>query len=182
MSTVAAGGGAVFLATTESVGVGDNKRALNGRLYAVELDSGELRWQLHEEDIGVWTSPAVTEDLVIIGLSDGRVEALDIQTGEVEWVFEIGVPIDSRFPGGRLTGPSAPSVADGLVYFGDSDGKVRALDLTTGELRWEFQTNTESGICKEGCGWISTSPVISDGVLYIGNEAGYFYALEAPSR
>ena len=171
LETVAVGGGAVFLATTESVGVGDNNRALNGRLYAVERDSGELRWQLHEEDVGVWTSPAVTEDFVLIGLSDGRVEALDIQTGEVEWVFEIGVPLDS-----------APSVADGLVYFGATDGRVMAVDLVTGELRWEFQTNTESEFCKEGCGWISTAPVISDGVLYIGNEAGYFYALEVPSR
>ncbi len=170
LQSVAVGGGAVFFATTEGVGVRDSFRALNGRLFAVERETGELRWKLHEEEAGVWTSPAVTEDLVFIGLSDGRLQALDIESGEVEWEFEI----DDRIG-------SSPTIADGLVYFGAGDGKVRAVDVITGQLRWEFQTDTSSDFCREDCGWIGNAPVISDGVLYIGNYAGYFYALEATS-
>ena len=158
---VATGAGAVLVATSDSTGT--------GRLYAVEQDSGELRWMSQEEDIEGLTSPALTDELVIWGIDD-RVVALDIQTSEVEWVFEAGSPIES-----------SPSVAGGLVYFGAFDGKVRAVDIVTGQKRWEFQTDIESDFCSD-CGWIVNAPVISNGVLYVGNGAGYFYALEAPSR
>ena len=167
----AVGGGAVFISTTEGAGVRDTFRWSNARLYAIEQSSGELRWMLHREDVGAWTTPAVTEDLVLFGWLDGRLEALDIQTGEVEWVFETGDPIFAP-----------PTVADGFVYFGTNDGRVWAVDIVTGQKRWEFQTDVESDYCREDCGGSANAPVISNGVLYIGNNAGFFYALESPSR
>ena len=160
---VAAGGGAVFVTTFKSTGSGDSFQAPDGRVYAVEQISGELRWVFHDEDAGAMTSPAVTDRLVLFGLSDGRLPALDILTGEVEWVFESEAQIAR----------SAPSVADGLVYFGNADGKVTAVDIVTGQKRWEFQTDGVDS-------WLESAPVLSNGVLYIGNDAGYFYALESP--
>lgn len=171
--SIAARGGAVFVATSEWIGRGSRRRVVDGRVYAIDQNSGELRWLFHDEEAGVHTSPAVTEDLVIVGMTDGRLEALDIQTGEVEWVFESGSWI----------GPS-PTVADGLVYFGTLDGKVWAVDIATGQKKWVFQTDVESENCRTDtpCGRIANEPVISDGVLYVGNGAGYFYALESLSR
>lgn len=168
---VATGGGAVFVATTRAIDDAPT-RWIDGRLYAFEQSSGELRWMFHDEEVGAWTSPAVTEDHVLWRNTDGRLHALDILTGEVDWVFESG---SQAF--------SLPSVADGLVYFGDNDGKVTGVDIATGQKRWEFQTAVDSTFCPPGfCGFEGTAPVISDGVLYVGNRAGYFYALESPGR
>ncbi len=166
---VAAGGGAVYATTFRWTRPGDSLQFPDGRLYAVEQISGELRWVFHEEDAGAVTSPAVTGRLVLFGLYDGRLPALDILTGEVEWLFESDAPI-----------VSAPSVADGLVYFGNADGKVTAVDLVTGQMRWEFQTDVDSENCEPICFGIESAPVLSNGVLYIGNNAGFFYALESP--
>ncbi len=168
---VAVGGRAVFVATFEWVGTGSRIRLVDGRLYAIELSSGEPRWFIHEEEIGTRTAPALTDELVLWVLDDGRLLALDIMTGEVEWEYEAGSRVFS-----------SPSVADGLVYFGTFGGKVVAVDLVTGQKRWEFQTEVEGDFCDpNNCDRIINSPVISDGVLYIGNNAGYFYALEAGS-
>ena len=92
-----------------------------------------------------------------------------------------------------------------VVYFGSSDGWLHALDIATGATRAEFQTDgnkanapkyvDENGKMKGlypdftldgmmiGLDWmfslgsILTSPVISDGVLYVGSTDGNLYAL-----
>ena len=65
--------------------------------------------------------------------------------------------------------PSAPTSAGGLVFVSGDDGKVRALDSKTGQLRWEFST----------AGEIKMPPTIADGRAYLGSGDGYVYALEA---
>jgi len=63
-----------------------------------------------------------------------------------------------------------PGVAvDSLCFFGSSDGSVRAIDLTTGKLRWEFPTAAP----------IKSPPTIWEGRLYVGSGDGYAYCLEA---
>ena len=105
---VAARGGAIFVTTVETTGAGRSFRVVNGRFYAVDQSSGELRWMLHEEDAVFGGAPAVTEELVLLGsvgvVGEGSLHAFDIRTGEVEWVFDAG---------NRIFTP--PSVADGLV-------------------------------------------------------------------
>ncbi len=168
---VATGGGAVFVATTKATDEATT-RWFDGRLYAIEQSSGELRWVFHDERVGAWTSPAVTDDRLLWQNTEGRLYSLDIVTGDVEWTFES----DSQ-------AFSLPSVADGLVYFGDNEGKVTAVDIATGLKRWEFQTAVEAAFCPRGfCGFERNTPVISNGVLYVGNRAGYFYALETGSE
>ena len=172
---VAVGGGAVFVTTDGTSGLGQNIQVVDGRLHAVDQSTGELRWTFQDGDVGFGGASAVTEELVLVGSAgvegEGRLNALDIETGEVEWEFDAGNPIFTP-----------PSVADGLVYFGTIDGKVWAVDIVTGQKRWEFQTDVGSEVCDPLCEGIETAPVLLDGVLYIGNNAGYFYALESPGR
>ena len=65
--------------------------------------------------------------------------------------------------------PTAPTSAGGLVFVSGHDGKARALDAATGELRWEFATSRP----------IRMSPTISAGRAYVGSGDGHVYALEA---
>ncbi len=64
---------------------------------------------------------------------------------------------------------SSPAVSDGLVYFGDGNYYVYALDAITGEKRWAFETE----------GRVSSSPTVANGVVYIGSQSKFFYALHA---
>jgi len=65
--------------------------------------------------------------------------------------------------------PTAPTSAGGLVFVGGQDGRVRALDLKSGQPRWEYATSAP----------IKYAPTIWEGRAYFGSGDGYAYALEA---
>ena len=67
--------------------------------------------------------------------------------------------------------PTAPTAAGGLIFLGGDDGKIRALDASSGQKKWTFQT----------AGPIMQPPTIDDGRAYVGSGDGHIYALEATS-
>ena len=58
-------------------------------------------------------------------------------------------------------------MADGKVYFGLDNGYVYALDAYTGSLIWDCRT----------VGAVQSSPAISNGLLFVGSNDGYLYAI-----
>lgn len=73
-----------------------------------------------------------------------------------------------RFPThGAVT--SSPVAADGVVYVGSGDGHVYALDLATGEERWEATA----------AGAVDAAPALAVGRVFVGDRAGVFHALDA---
>jgi outer membrane protein assembly factor BamB len=62
-----------------------------------------------------------------------------------------------------------PAVADGKVFIGGEDGRLFALDASTGDVVWRFDAE----------GSVVSSPVVSNGRLYFGSLDTYFYALNA---
>ncbi|MFB3922133.1 MAG: PQQ-binding-like beta-propeller repeat protein [Terriglobia bacterium] len=63
---------------------------------------------------------------------------------------------------------STPAVAAGVVYVGSHTGNLYAIDAKTGAANWVTQLSGE----------ISSSPAVADGMVLVGNDAG-FYALDA---
>lgn len=61
-----------------------------------------------------------------------------------------------------------PAVAEEIICIGSSNNKVYALDALTGRLLWVFSTGEES---------MSSAPVITDGIVYIGTF-DIFWAVE----
>ena len=97
---------------------------------AAEVDDLELAWAFALPEAGdVRTQPAVLGDLVVIGNTDGRVFALDHETGCVRWVHQgpsaVRTPIVVNAKGKLAT-----------LYYGDASGFVTALDAATGKSRW----------------------------------------------
>jgi alcohol dehydrogenase (cytochrome c) len=60
----------------------------------------------------------------------GRIDAIDPKTGKLAWYFEMV----SSPTGGVLT------TAGGLVFAGDAEGYLIALDARSGKVLWRFQT------------------------------------------
>ena len=65
--------------------------------------------------------------------------------------------------------PTAPVAAGGLVFYGGSDGVVRALDADSGRERWKAYTG----------GAVRYPPTVADGRALVGSGDGWVYALEA---
>ncbi len=67
--------------------------------------------------------------------------------------------------------PTPVTAAGGLIYQAGDDGKIRAIDAVSGNLKWAFLTG----------GPIMQPPTIADGRAYFGSGDGYVYALDAAS-
>ncbi len=81
---------------------------------------------------------------------------------ELVWTFKV--------PQGAFE--STAAIVGNVVYIGDLDGKVYALDLNTGKKKWEFKT--ESGF--------TASPAVKDGLVFIGDYDGTFYCLDQDGK
>lgn len=110
-------------------------------------DEADEKWTF-ETDGPIWGSPTVDNGLVYLGSTDGKVYALDVETGDEEWRFQAGVRVEST-----------PACWNDLVVVGSFDRHVYALDARTGELQWEFETD----------GLVRSSPTVVDGAVYIGS-------------
>lgn len=144
---------------------------------------GAVAW-VFETDGRFLSSPAVSGNSVFIGSSDNFLYAVDRATGRQRWRFASQGPI-----------ASSPAVYSGLVFFSSVDGNIYAVDAASGEERWRFATGGERRFTAPGIhGAIPrtermpdpfdvflSSPVIADGVLYIGSGDQHVYALDALS-
>ncbi len=119
-------------------------------VYALDAKTGEELWVYDPKVPGeaaakgccdvVNRGVAVHNGKVFVGVFDGRLEALDAQTGELLW-SEITVDQSKPY---TITG--APRVFKDKVIIGNSGaelgvrGYVTAYDVDTGELVWRFYT------------------------------------------
>jgi len=122
-----------------------------------------LVWSLKDQvadKAGVWGTPALYKDLVLVATYQGKVYGIDRDTGEVRW--EQAVP-------GPLMG--SPVVVDGVWIQGGCDGVLRGFDVsdtsTAPTQVWE--------IALGGC--IESTPAVWEGRIYVGTRGGYFFAL-----
>ncbi len=99
---------------------------LDGNLYAIEVDSGALRFRFPTGG-AVTSSPLVTQGLVYFGSNDGHVYALELDGTKVRWRFATGDWVNS-----------SPVVAAGTLYVGSNDRHLYALDPESGALRFRF--------------------------------------------
>ena len=127
-----------------------------GTVYKIDArhpDKGEFIWITdpgveHEGNRSRSRGIALWEELVVANLPDGRVIAIDRDTGEIVWDHEIAAV--NEF-GGREAFRAAPLVADGtvLIQNGSGDagtrGWVAGLDVATGEERWRWYVVPEPG-------------------------------------
>lgn len=66
---------------------------------------------------------------------------------------------------------STPVVAGSLVYVGSGDGRLYALDRTSGALRWSYDAGSA----------IASSPAVGEGAVYVSARDGSFHAVDAGS-
>jgi PQQ-dependent dehydrogenase (methanol/ethanol family) len=121
------------------------------RVFAIEVDSGELLWRYDPQVSGEYArktccdvinrGAAVYQGKVYVGALDGRLHAIDATTGEKAWEVDTIVDRDLWY---SITG--APLAAAGKIFIGNSGsefgtrGYVSAYDAETGELAWRFYT------------------------------------------
>src|SRR5215203_2181344 len=107
------------------------------------------------------------------------VESFDALTGAPQW--QHGYPTAYRDDFGFDEGPRAvPVVADGLVFTYGAEGKLHAVDLSTGKPVWSVDAMREFDVDKGYFG-AAGSPLIEGGrvIANIGGKKGGIVAFDA---
>lgn len=103
---------------------------------------------------------------VVTGEND--VFAVDVETGDFHWVYEADVDYHAASVCcGRLS--RGLGLGDGMVFLGQLDGRLIALDQRTGRELW----NIEAADPRRGYG-ITAAPLYYDGKVFVGFSGGEF--------
>ena len=122
-----------------------------------------LVWGVDERprlDSGIWATPAIHRDLLIVPTDTGAILGLDRATGEERWRVE-------------LPGPTwaSPVIVDDVWIQGDCAGWLHAFDVSDTTVEptqlWEIELR--------GC--IESTPALWRGRVVVGTRAGYIYAV-----
>lgn len=138
--------------------------AYNQTVYALDLNSGQERWSFSDEDdraAAFYTSPAVADNLIIVGGYNNIVYALDRTSGVERWRF---TEANDRIIG-------APAVAGDLILIPSADGRLYALNTNTGTKVWTFPA--EGSLTKA----LWSMPLIDGQNIYISSMDHHVYAL-----
>jgi outer membrane protein assembly factor BamB len=185
-------GGIVYGSPTVSGGLVFASSA-DGYVYALNSTTGALKWK---KKIGstLYATPSVTGTSLFIGSSDHNIYALSTVTGAILWKTNIG---DQIFGGTAASGlhvyaaqnagifwqlnaatgarekstwigrsNSTPLICNGVAYIGTSISRLVAINAYSGGELWSYNTKS----------YITASPVIDHGSLYVGDMGSTFYS------
>lgn len=141
------------------------------QVYILDAESGTQQQTFTPEGdhqgVLYWSPVEVGGDLAFVGFANSvtgsaGLYAFDPETGQQRW----------RVPAEDLILP-APVYADDVVYFGDSSGKVYAVEVESGAVLpgWPFQTEEA----------IWASPLHAGDRLYVAGMDHHIYSLDAKS-
>jgi outer membrane protein assembly factor BamB len=122
------------------------------QIIALEADSGEQRW-IFANTPAVLTlrgtgAPLVTNQLVVAGLSSGRVIALDTQRGLPVWEQVVAMPT------GRSELERMVDIDGGMLQSGNTlyvvtyQGRLAALELNSGRVLWQRDASSYNSVAQ----------------------------------
>jgi len=92
--------------------------------------SGELLWKAKVTS-EVLAAPVLVGELVIARSADSRIYALNARDGKRRWIYQRATPALT------IRSPTGVAYDRGNLYAGFSGGKMVALNLANGGIRWE---------------------------------------------
>ncbi len=109
---------------------------------------------------GIWATPALHEEIVIVPTDGGRVLGVDRDSGAVRWTFNLPGPVWQ-----------SSVIVDDTLLQGDCQGVMHAYDVSDTSKAPPELWNVTLGGC------IESTPAVWDGRMFFGTRAGRFYAL-----
>lgn len=140
-------------------------------IMVLNQKDGRLLWQTRVSG-DVLSLPIIIENRLIVKTIDGRLYAFDMSTGAKIWVTDHGT--SSLI----IKASSSPARYKHLVLAGFSDGKLDAVEVTTGRIVWQRNiayANGSSDVDKLAD--ISATPLVRGDIVYLTSYQGYMVAM-----
>lgn len=121
-------------------------KTIDGNLYAFDVRTGEKIWVVDHGSpnliLKASSSPVIMGQVVLVGFSDGKLDAVDINFGHVLWQKSIAYANGSSDVERLVDIDADPIVREGTVYLAGYQGYVGALALDSGEFIWNKPGST----------------------------------------
>jgi len=166
------------------------------KMYAFDAKKGQFLWKFTTKG-GIISKPLIVEDQLVFGSEDGKLYSVTPKTGQKNWEYKTEGPIRS-----------SPRFAEGHIFIGSDDKRLYAYNVANNLPGWSIKTEgavrstpflavvfvyfgTEANefICGNYRGqvewhyWtkrpVTSSAIVSDGIVYFTSLDGYLYALDA---
>ncbi len=139
-----------------------------GELIAFDPDTGERRWTYKVQG-AVVQAPSPAGGLIYFVDGTNAVYALDRFTGKWKWQYRRDPPAEFA-----LAGEGRPTVSNGRVHVGFSDGVLVTLDAKDGAVLWTRDLAPEHDRFQD----VDAAAVVVDGRLYAASAAAGLYAMD----
>ncbi len=145
--------------------------SLDHSVYALDLASGRRTWK--SEDLGgeIISQPVLTEDgLLVVGTFGAKNNNPDQSSKLIALHSEDGSLAWKMLTAGWVW--SVPALDDGVLFFGDQEGQIYAVNAADGTLVWQKQPDAGENRS------IVAAPLVTGDTIYIVNKAGSLYAFD----
>ena len=102
---------------------GDEMHGSRSAVYVCDIKTGHIRAQYNDIYFGIYSTPVVYKDLVIVTSLDKCIHAFQRDTGKAVWKYETHARIFS-----------SPIIVDGKLYVGQNSGYFYEIDPETGDV------------------------------------------------
>jgi polyvinyl alcohol dehydrogenase (cytochrome) len=126
-------------------------------LTAAEIPRMKVKWSMAYVG-GRYGQPTIAGGRVFLTSSSGRIYSLDARTGCMHWRYDAGAGVRTTALIGQFKGASPSGY---LLYFGDFQRDVYALDAASGKLVWRVNVETHPR------GVLTGTPALYKDVLYV---------------
>jgi len=110
----------------------------DGYIIALDADSGAERWRANLTGESL-ARPVIKDNVVIVLTIDNRLRALSAFDGSERWIFEQSTPLLT------MRGSATPAVIGSTVFAGFDNGRLAALNISSGDVVWEALLAPPSG-------------------------------------
>lgn len=144
-----------------------------GGLYANDIHSGKQLWKLSDDGLSNRGASPVYKDGMLWIISSKSLFIIEPKTGQIMTKKEFSANLDVT---------STPLVTEHEIIFGTAERGVMALDRETLFIKWKAETQPSlvytAPYSTTPLASLETSPVASQGIVYIGASDGYLYAID----
>jgi len=148
-------------------------RSADGMLIGLEASSGEEVWSLQRAAPGLSVHgdsiPLISGDVVITGLSNGKLIANSVINGREFWETDLSFVRGSNELERLSDVDTPPIVINNSLYAATYQGDVVSVDLQTSSVKWRQDISTRLPLSE------------SEGTLFVVDELGGVHALSAES-
>ena len=125
-------------------------RTVDGGVFGLAAGDGRQLWEFHEEapllTLRGNSTPVVTDGAVVIGGDNGRLVALDLDSGKKRWEQAVSEP-RGRTDLERMADVDGHIVVrDHVVYAASYQGRLVAVSLDDGSMLWTRDLSSHTGV------------------------------------